>query len=336
MQFTRRKAIGSAVAGLAGLTTAGGTRAQDAGSDSPSPRPPSRPVGNAGVYRTKVGAIDVTLVNDGWFNFDPIHPTLGGNADADHVNAFADEHHAPADGMAHVQTLLLRIGDRVVLVDVGSGGTFAPTCGRVIAHLATLGVEPADVTDILITHAHLDHIGGLIHPGTQQMAFPNAAIHVADAERDFWRSGPTLEKSGIPAEMKPHVIDVAVRALDLAEPQLQTVSPGREVLPGVTAIDASGHTPGHTAFRISDGDESLLFVGDLIFFPPLITMNPDWYVGFDTDRAAAAATRFRMFDQIAADDQRICGSHVPFPAFGHLRQRGSGFEYVPEVWRFEI
>ncbi|MEM8737974.1 MAG: MBL fold metallo-hydrolase [Planctomycetota bacterium] len=331
-KLTRRAAMGSAAAGVAGLAVGAARRA----GAQPGPSvvtPALNP--NVGVYHTKVGTTDVTLINDGTFNFKPLHPSLGGNVDAAQVEAFAKEFHAPADGLAHVQTLLVRRGDRVALIDVGSGNTFVLTCGRVIDKLATLGLAPADVTDVLITHAHLDHVGGLIHAQTRRMAFPNAAVHVADAERDFWWSGPTLEKSGIPEDRKAHVIGVAVEALSVAESHLQTVTPGQEVVPGITALDAAGHTPGHTIYRIADGDDSLLFVGDLIFFPPIITMNPDWYVGFDTDRVAAAATRFRMLDQIAADGQRICGSHLPFPAFGHLRPRGAGYEYLPEIWRFE-
>ncbi|MEM7626128.1 MAG: MBL fold metallo-hydrolase [Planctomycetota bacterium] len=332
IKLTRRKAIGSAVVGLAGLT-AGVARAQDAGGGSPPAA--ALPTANVGVYHTKVGEIDVALVNDGWFNFDPIHPSLGGNVDPKQVADVIREHHAPPDGRAHIQVLLVRHGDRVALIDAGSGHTFGPTAGRLITNLRTLGIEPEHVTDILVTHAHLDHVGGLTTPDGV-VAFPNAAVHVTDAERKFWASNPTLEESGVPEEMKQAVIKIANDTMSAVADRVQSVTPGREVLPGVTAVEAAGHTPGHVVYRIADGDESLLFVGDLIFFPPLTTMNPDWYVAFDSDRAAAAATRFRLMDMIATDRQRICGSHLPFPAFGHLRAAGGGFDYLPEIWRFEV
>lgn len=323
--------IGAAAAGLAGL-------ASRTSADPSEPGPSATPAasGNAGVYRTRVGALDVALITDGWFNFDPIHPTLGGNVDAEHFAAVSREFHMPEDGYAQIHALLVRSGDRVVLIDAGSGNTFAPTCGRLIAHLASLGVQPGDVTDILVTHAHLDHVGGFVDPESGRFAFPNAAVHLADAERDFWRSNPSLDRSGVPDAMKPMIIGVAVAALDAAGDRQQTVRPGREVLPGITAVDAAGHTPGHTAYLIADGDESLMFLGDLIFFAPVLPMNPDWHVGFDTDPAAAAATRFRMMDRVATDRTRICASHLPFPALGHLKARGSGYEFLPERWRFDV
>ncbi|MEM8783351.1 MAG: MBL fold metallo-hydrolase [Planctomycetota bacterium] len=330
--LSRRRFFGlsatTAAAASTGLLSAA-ARAQ-------APDAPSAPPANAGHYHTRVGELRVTLLNDGHFNFDPVYPSLGGNADADQVAQALDQFRLPADGLSDIHAMLVRSADRTVLIDAGSGDTFAPTAGKLIANLRAAGVQPADVTDILVTHAHLDHIGGFTIPGTTDSAFPNAAVHIAQAEYDFWRSQPALKHSGMSEAMKQMVIQIANNSLDHVQDQLEFFDGAKEheLLPGFTAVPAAGHTPGHTAFLVHDGDQQLLFVGDLIFMPPLLTRNPDWYVGFDSDQPAAAATRFALMDRIAADRLRIAGTHLPFPAFAQLTRNGGGFDYHPEPWRF--
>ncbi|MEM8757386.1 MAG: MBL fold metallo-hydrolase [Planctomycetota bacterium] len=291
---------------------------------------------NAGAYHTRVGGARVSMLTDGHFTFDPIYGSLGANVPRELFEAAVRAAHL--DGYAPVNALLVQTGGRVALIDAGSGETFAPTTGRLIARLAEVGVMPADVTDILVTHAHLDHVGGLMVPGAPtESAFPNAAVHIAGVEAEFWRGGPALEASGMPDAMKPAIVKIANDALAAVRGQLRVFDGSREVevLPGITAVPAPGHTPGHTAFQIADGDETLLFVGDAIFFPPVMTANPDWHIGFDTDPVAAAVTRTRLMDRIAADRIRIAGTHLPFPGFARLTARGSGFDYHPEAWRFD-
>ena len=328
MQLSRRRALSAAAVSAAGLVGITAARADDGGVSERS---------NVGHYHTTVGGLDVTLLTDGTFNFDPMHPTLGGNVSAEQFDATVREYHAAADGLAHVHGLLVRGNDRTVLIDAGSGDTFVPTCGRLVANLRAAGVEPGDVTDVLLTHAHLDHIGGLIPTGgAAGPVFPNAAVHITETEHDFWRGKPTLPDMAVPEEMKTLTVDVADRGLDAAGDRLTMIAAGEDadVLPGIAALPTPGHTPGHVAFRVSDGGEELVFVGDTIFFVPVIPAHPDWHIAFDADRVEAAATRFRFMDRLASDRLRICGPHLPFPALGHLRRAGAGFEYLPEIWRW--
>ena len=241
----------------------------------------------------------------------------------------------PADGHAALNALLVRGNGRVALIDAGSGDTFAPTAGRLIANLSTLGVQPEDVTDVLLTHAHLDHAGGLMLPGEDRRpAFPEAAVHVTEAEHAFWRSGPKLEQVVAPDAMKAAVVKIANDALDTAGDRLTMVTDGGEPVPGITAAFCPGHTPGHCGYVVSDGDASLCFAGDLFFYAPVLTTHPEWHVGFDTDPEAGAATRFREMDRIASDKLRVAGSHLPFPGLAQLRPDGDGgFRYLPEPWR---
>ncbi|BAM04654.1 MBL fold metallo-hydrolase [Phycisphaera mikurensis] len=329
--LSRRTAI--AAAPFAALAAAGLGRVAGA-QEAAAPLPPT---GNAGVYRTGVGAWDVAVVSDGHFFFDPMHPTLGGNVGAAAFAAAVEAAAMPADGLAHVNALLARKGDRVVLVDAGGGDAFAPTTGRLIANLATLGVEPAAVTDVLLTHAHPDHAGGLMLPGRdRQPAFANATVHVTEAEHAFWRSGPALAQSGVPEEMKAAVVKTANDALDTAGERLAMVTDGAEPVEGFTSVACPGHTPGHCGYLLSDGDATLYFTGDTIFFAPVLTSHPGWHVAFDTDPAEAAATRFREMDRIANERLRIASPHLPFPALAQLREDGAGgFRFLAEPWRFE-
>ena len=332
--LNRRHAL--AAAPLAALAAAGIGRAAAQGAPASAPPPP--PEDNPGVYRTRVGSLDVAVVSDGFFFFDPVHPTLGGNVPAEVFGAAAEAAAMPADGLAHVNALLVRGNGRTALIDAGSGGSFVPTCGRLTRNLETLGVAPADVTDVLLTHAHPDHAGGLMRPGEdRQPAFPNATVHVTEAEHAFWRGAPRLEKMGVPEELKASVVKVANDALDTAGDRLQMVVEGAQPVPGFTATSSPGHTPGHCGYVVSDGEESLYFAGDTLFFAPVLMAHPEWHVAFDADPVQAAATRFREMDRIASDRLRVAAPHLPFPALARLRPNGlGGFGYLPESYRFAV
>lgn len=333
--LSRRHALAAApFVALAAVGLGRNARGQEATATATAP--PAGPAGNAGVYRTTVGSLEVAVVSDGHFFFDPVHPTLGGNVDAATFAAAQEAAAMPADGLGHVNALLVRGNGRTVLIDAGSGGSFAPTTGRLIANLATLGVAPGDITDVLLTHAHPDHAGGLMQPGEdRQPAFANATVHIAEPEHAFWRSGPKLEKSALPAGMKAHVVKTANDALDTCGDRLAMVAEGAQPVPGITAAASPGHTPGHCGYVVSDGEESLLFAGDILFYAPVLTHHPDWHIAFDADPVQAAATRFREMDRIATDRLRIAATHLPFPALAQLRPDGAGgFRVIHEPWRF--
>lgn len=206
-----------------------------------------------------------------------------------------------------VQALLVRMGQRVVLIDTGMGEKAG---GVLIASLAQAGVAPARVTDILITHSHPDHIGGLLD--AQGVArFPNASIHMAAAEW-AWLSA------------KPAMADF-VKAVG---PRIKGFTPGAVVLPGIMSVSLPGHTPGHVGYRIGTGRNSLIDIGDTAHSSLLSLTHPDWVIGFDTDADAGRTGRKAELAALAKRGQLIFSPHFPFPGFGRIVAQGDGYRWA--------
>ena len=195
---------------------------------------------------------------------------------------------------------LINTGTRLVLVDAGAGGLFEPTPGRIVANLQAPGYRPQDVDDILLTHLHPDHAGGLAQDGRR--AFPNATIHVDKRETDYW-----LSKAN----------------------RIAPFSGDGEPVPGIKAITSHGHTVGHTAYLVGSGGRRLLLVGDLIHVPAVQLAHPEVTIAFDSDAGAAAAVRNQVFGQAARDQTLVGAAHIAYPGLGHLRVAGGGYEWVP-------
>jgi len=287
----------------------------------------------AGFYRFRVGTMELALVSDGGFTVQP-YPTFATNAaKEDAEKELRRRFVSPDAATMHVNMLVIRSGDRVALVDTGAGSFFGPTGGRLAAHLANLGVRPNDVDVVVLTHLHLDHVGGLLDAKGAPV-FGNAEVVVADAERAFWGGSPDLSGMKVPVDMRNNIAAIAKGALKGAADRIRVVKPGQPLMDGVETVDAAGHTPGHLALNIHSGDDHLLYITDAIHFAPMQLAHPDWQVAFDTDPVRAAKTRRTLLDRAAADRSLVCGAHLPFPALGHLRARGTGFEWEPAIWQW--
>jgi glyoxylase-like metal-dependent hydrolase (beta-lactamase superfamily II) len=250
--------------------------------------------------------------------------------------ALADQFSPYDRAVAHVNALLIKTGKDVVLVDTGTGGAFGPTNGRLKIALANAGVSPKDVTALVVTHAHPDHVGALM-PGPNHIDFPNAQFFVHKAELDFWLgANPDLSKSGVTDDMKPTLITVASTVLNSIKSKATILDGDKptKIVDGVEAILAPGHTPGHVILHISSGSEQMMYVTDAAHHYAIVLPHPDWYVGFDTDRDLAVKTRKSIFDRVSADKVWVAGAHLPFPAFGHVRAKDGAYEWVPGVWEW--
>ena len=212
-----------------------------------------------------------------------------------------------------VQPLLVKAGDRVLLFDTGAGSNMGPGAGKLGASMQEAGVSAADVTDIFISHAHGDHIGGLVSAGAP--VFANATVHLAAAE---WASLRAMtEQSAVVTAITPKV---------------DAFKPGSELVPGVvTAVEIKGHTPGHSGYLIGSGNDTLLYVGDTLHHSIISVQQPDWTIAFDGDAPLAQKSRKEVLAKYAAAGQRVYAVHFPYPGLGKFVMRGERFVWAPEL-----
>ncbi|MDR3495891.1 MAG: MBL fold metallo-hydrolase [Ancalomicrobiaceae bacterium] len=278
-----------------------------------------------GVYRRNIGDIRVATVNDGKYPtaFDHI---IG--VDAARCRQAHEAAHAPTPPWLTIDTFLVDTGDRLMLVDSGFAGA-GPTTGRLVSNLALLGVKPADIDAILMTHLHADHVGGLTDENGQR-AFANAELVVHEDEIAFWEDEGTLSRL---VELQKPDFGRAQKALNAYRGRTRAVRTNEEVASGVSATPTPGHTPGHSAWRISSGDETLLIWGDMVHLPSIQFAIPEASVIYDVDPDAAAQSRRHVLDMAAADQILVAGIHLSFPGYGWVRKTPSGgFAYVAETW----
>jgi glyoxylase-like metal-dependent hydrolase (beta-lactamase superfamily II) len=226
-----------------------------------------------------------------------------------------------------VNAFLVLGGAAPVLVDAGMGLSGPASLGHLPAALEACGVAPGDVGTVLVTHLHSDHIGGLTGPDGAAL-YPNAEVVIPEAEAAYWLADGAEARApeGAKAGFRRAQALVATYG-----DRIRRAGEG-EVLPGIEAILAPGHTPGHTAYRVQSGDRSLLIWGDVVHLPAIQFVRPEAGVSFDVDGAVAAATRKRILDQAAVDRLLVAGMHLDFPALGSVRRDGAGFAWVPEQW----
>ena len=319
MQPTRRAAIGGAIgAALAATTTAVTPTQAQAQTARPAP---------AGWYRFKIGDIEVTAINDGFFR----RPTEGfvRNAnDAEVKQALADAFLPQDQVFIPFTTLAVNAGGKLVLLDTGTGDMGPPTAGTWLANFRAAGFDPANVDLILISHFHGDHINGLrLKDGTAR--FPKAQVMVPAAEWAFWMDD--AKAAGAPDALKGNFAN-SRRVFGPMAKDVTQFEWGKEPVTGITTIAAPGHTPGHTAFVIHSGNARLIAMSDTTNNPVLFVRNPDWAAVFDMDAAQAVQTRRRMLDMAAADRLQTSFYHAAFPATGFIAREGSGFRMVPKSW----
>jgi glyoxylase-like metal-dependent hydrolase (beta-lactamase superfamily II) len=294
---------------------------------------PSAPK-NAGVYRFKVGGFNAATISDGILELPPT-AVVPITAPPDVAAALRDEFLPEDLFVGYTNILYLDTGRQKVLIDTGAGNNYLPTLGALKDNLTAAGIDPATIDTVILSHAHLDHVGGIADQNGA-LTFPNARYYISQKEWDFWTDpSVSLPLFRMNEEMKQGTIAAAKKFLGLIEGRVQFFQPGQEVIPGITAVDVAGHTPGQSAFLIKSDAAELMVTADVFFSDPLNLEHPDWEVVFDTDPAQAVATRKRVLQQVTASRQEVLAYHMPFPGLGHVRSEDNHYEWKPTLWDFE-
>jgi glyoxylase-like metal-dependent hydrolase (beta-lactamase superfamily II) len=277
---------------------------------------------NLRPHRRNIGTIEVTTVSDGVLNAT-LNNFLGVTAaEAERMSGF------PAAGPVPlaVNAFLLQYDGKRVLVDAGTSSTMGPTLGKLPDNLRALGVAPETIDVILLTHIHPDHSNGLVNDAGQAN-FPNAEVVVNAEDLRFWVE---REPDATDNEFRQRNMKAARRAFAPYRDRVRPIR-GGEPLPGISARPQPGHTPGHTGWLVSSGDDALLIWGDIVHVTGVQFARPDAALTFDLDPEAARRSRSRVLDWVATDRIRVAGAHLDLPGFGYVLRAGSGYRFEPEA-----
>lgn len=281
-----------------------------------------------GYYRIMVGSIEVTALLDGVMQLDK---NLLQHAEEKELNRALDRMFVGNPKMTTaVNAYLINTGKNLVLVDAGAAGLFGPTLGNLVQNLKAAGYSPEQVDHIVITHLHADHVGG-INDQAGKPLFPNASVSVSQAENDFWLSKDIAAKAP-PAMQGFFQMAQASAAPYQASGQWKPI-PGAgtgEIVPGITAVNASGHTPGHRIYIVESQGQKLVITGDMLHAHAIQFSNPGVAIQFDADQKKAIAMRRDILKRVADEKSFMSGAHLPFPGIGHVIPEGKGsYRWVP-------
>ncbi len=258
----------------------------------------------------KVGDLELVSLHDTQFVMPNDAKVFGLDAGVDAVTTVLKDAGAPTDKITlSVDALLVKDGSRLILIDTGVG----PKGGKLIPSLKQAGVTPDQITDVLISHGHGDHIGGLIDADGKP-AFPNAKVRLTAAEWD------SVKGSG--------QADAIVAAVT---PQVETFAPGAQISPAIKSVEVKGHTPGHTAYEITSGKKTLLAIGDSAHSSVISLAKPEWFIQFDADKPMARDSRKALLTELAKSGQLIFSPHFPYPGVGTIKAKGTGFIWEPAL-----
>jgi glyoxylase-like metal-dependent hydrolase (beta-lactamase superfamily II) len=283
-------------------------------------------------YAVQVGDIEVLVISDGVL---PITATtLATNADSADLATWLDDQFLPPDVLDWpLNVVVVRTGGRTILVDAGLGVEFPdfPRAGQTVHRLEAAGIDPAAVTDVVLTHLHMDHVGGLLTDGLKERLRPDLRVHVAAAEAEFWEA-PDFSRTVMPAPVPAALRSIASRFLDAYRGQMRTFETEYELAPGVLISRTGGHTPGHSIVRLESAGDRLTFAGDAVFAPGFD--NPEWQNGFEHDPEEAARVRVRLLRELAVTGESLVATHLPFPSVCHVVAAGDVFRCVPAGWDY--
>jgi glyoxylase-like metal-dependent hydrolase (beta-lactamase superfamily II) len=311
-----RRSLLALGAGLTASTMLGGkalARAPKLGTQSPY------------FHRFVLGGAEVTVVSDGPLPLGPPKGTFVGASDDEIRKMLTDNFLSPDNIVLEQNSPIVNMGDKLVLFDTGMGTAkaFGPTTGRQQKSMMEAGIKPEDIDAVVFTHAHIDHIGGVVDD-KDKVLFPNAQFYIAQSDFDFW-----TDEGKLGGSLKDFILHARKNLMPVKD-RLVFFKDGQEFLPGIQALAAPGHTVGHHIFMISSEGKSFAFLGDLTHHQILLMEKPRMQFSYDTDPKQAADSRVRMLDMLAANKVPVLSYHYPWPGYGHVVKTGEGFHYIPE------
>ena len=325
MELSRRRALaGAAVVAATPLLPAAEIKAAAPVAEKQAPS----------FYRYEVGDIEVTVISDGRNTF-PLEDSFILNAKKEEVGAALEQAFLPRDTMTiYFAPLVINTADKLVVIDTGNGPVSKAKSnganGLFADNMAAAGFDPKAVDMVVISHFHADHVNGLLAAdGTP--AFPNAEVLVPLVEWKFWTDDGEMSRA--PTGRMQNLFK---NNRNIFEAGLKKkVTPyewGKEVAPGLLAVETAGHTPGHTSYVLSSGSGKVFIQSDVTNNPALFATNPGWHAFFDQDADIAEQTRRRVYDMVVAERLQMQGFHYPFPGLGNIEKDGNGYRVVPAPW----
>ena len=270
----------------------------------------------------QIGEFSITAISDGYLSASLDLLSNIGSMDASKLQQDAG---VSDPSSIHINCYLVRGRGRTILIDAGAGG-FKQWGGKLKVNLALAGVQASDIDTILLTHAHPDHVGGLLD-ASGEAAFPDAQLVVHQHEVSFWEDDGNLSRA---SERARGNFLFARKVFDKYREKMRLFTES-EVLPGISAMPLPGHTAGHSGYRIESGDRSLLIWGDIVHFPQIQIARPDVSIAFDQDPLLSAATRSTLLDVVSADNILIAGMHLGELGFARIQRKGNLYRIVYEA-----
>jgi len=283
--------------------------------------------GNPGFYRMTLGGFDIVALSDGTHPFPVDTVMIDTPKETIAAALAADELALPLQGS--INAFLVDTGKKIVLIDTGAGALYGDCCGRLLANLRAAGYRPEQVDEILLTHLHKDHVGGVLQHG--RPAFPNAVLRMARADADYWRSAGSRRQA---PDFLRSFFDSAADALApyAAAGRLRPFDGAIEetaLEEGIRSVSAYGHTPGHTAYLVESRGQKLLVWGDIVHVAPVQLLDPQASVKYDSSDGDAQRVRRSLFERAAREHLWIAAAHISFPGLGHLGREGGHYRWIP-------
>jgi glyoxylase-like metal-dependent hydrolase (beta-lactamase superfamily II) len=278
-----------------------------------------------GFYRFMVGDIEVTALLDGTFPMKPGDILQG--VKPEEVTKFLNQAYEGPTVMTSVNGFLVNTGTKLVLIDTGTGGFMGPTVGHLLENLKASGYQPEQIDEVYLTHMHGDHLGGLANSGKKN--FPNAVVRADVRDANYWLSD--VEAAKVTNPMMKGNFEHAKTSLAPYQTngQFKPFDGETELVPGIHAHPAYGHTPGHTVYTVESKGKKLWLIGDMIHVAAVQFPKPTATLKFDSDNKLAASERAKDFAMAAKDGDLIGAAHLSYPGVGHIKKAGSGYTYTP-------